>query len=114
MWAEGATMGEIAQATGETRSAIAGAIDRARKAGDVRFVSRPTPIKPSPVKPKPAPIVASVSVRPVPFVELRPGQCRWPVNSPERGGVFLCCSAPVEKSRANYCARHGAIARRGG
>jgi hypothetical protein len=42
----------------------------------------------------------------LPLFKLQPGQCHWPVNAPERGGVFLYCSAPVAKPRAVYCEAH--------
>ena len=50
----------------------------------------------------------TAAVRPLPLTSLRAGQCHWPINSPERGGVFLFCSAPAA---GNYCAKHAALAR---
>jgi hypothetical protein len=82
----------------------------------LRFALRP----PTPKKERPL-IVESALVKPVgpaAFVErkgkrlvaLKPGQCHYPINDPERGGEFLFCGEPIAKSGANYCSRHTEIA----
>jgi hypothetical protein len=43
MWGAGATFTDMARRLGESRSAIAGRIDSARKSGDPRFGPRPKP-----------------------------------------------------------------------
>ena len=114
LWQSGATFTDMGLKLGESRNVIAGRIDRARRAGDPRFAPRPKPVAAPIVASEPA-VVAPVEkllaplVRPVPFAQLQPGCCRWPVNSPERGGVFLCCSAPVAKLRGNYCEAHARV-----
>jgi hypothetical protein len=54
-------------------------------------------------RPQPLPAEAADAL---PLAKLQPGQCHWPVNAPERGEVFLYCSAPVAKPRAVYCEAH--------
>jgi hypothetical protein len=103
------SLSTIGDQLGLSRSVIAGMINRARRAGDDRFPARPKPIVAPIVAPEPAAVASPLSVRPVPFAQLRFGRCRWPVNSPERGGVFLCCSAPVAKLRGNYCEAHARL-----
>lgn len=41
----------------------------------------------------------------VTMMDLRSGMCRWPVNSPERGGEFLFCGHEVA-SGESYCQHH--------
>ena len=112
---------EISRRLKVSTGTVSGLVARARKAGDPRFPPRPNPkaapkrkirkLKPAdevvgnakPPRPEPTP------PKPVPFSELRPGQCRFPMNSPERGGQFLFCAAPV--SRRDYCAAHAAQTR---
>jgi hypothetical protein len=78
------------------------------------LLARARPRPPTPPRPpmqrkkmtaKPPP-VAATPTRPKPFGKLGPGECSWPLNAPEKGGVFLCCSAPVAKPRAVYCVEH--------
>jgi hypothetical protein len=57
MWAENRPLSEIAEAIGVSRSAIAGRIDRARRAGDARFAPRPAK--------KPEPAAKARQVKPV-------------------------------------------------
>ena len=83
-------------------------IDRARKAGDTRF--QPRPAKPSVVAPSPSVVTppAAIAAKPRPFGSLEPGECRFGLNSPERGRMseLLCCAAPVARQGAVYCAEH--------
>ena len=94
-WAQGLTIGQISVDLGLTRGAVVGVIARAREHADDRFRSRPPKPKTTRVlkpigetvgnsralPPPPAPRETG----PVPFLALRPGQCRFPLNSPERG-----------------------------
>ena len=118
LWAAGATMSDIGLKLGGSRSLVAGRIARARARGDLRFALRPpTPkkeraperqiVKPAVVKPVGA--AAFVERKGKPLVTLKPGQCHYPLNDPERGGKFLFCGEPIAKSGANYCSRHTAI-----
>ena len=119
LWAAGATLSDIGFKLGGSRSLVAGRIARARARGDLRFALRPrTPkkerapkeliVKPAVVKPVgPA---AFVERKGKPLVALKPGQCHYPLNDPERGGEFLFCAEPIAKSGANYCSRHTEIA----
>lgn len=45
--------------------------------------------------------------RPVPFIDLAPGACRWPIEG--YGADMLCCGAPQADERP-YCATHERIA----
>jgi hypothetical protein len=69
------------------------------------------------VKPEPQPVekkkAANIVVKknPVPLVELRPHQCRFPVEERSAGeviGRFLFCAAPVAEGRG-YCATHNRV-----
>jgi hypothetical protein len=125
-WAKGQTLGQIGAALGMSRGAIIGLISRARARGDDRFRSRPTTPKPKvhrlkPVdeavgkrKPLRPPLPPPEPSRPVPFLLLRPGRRKFPLNSPERGRLWvemMCCGAPVVRSGANYCQQHAEITR---
>lgn len=41
----------------------------------------------------------------VTMMDIRSGQCRWPVNAPERGGEFLFCGHEVAAGKS-YCQHH--------
>jgi len=117
LWAENRPLSEIAEAVGVSRSVVAGAIHRARRNGDRRFPSRPNPTpKPSASKDrkvKPSAPVAEASVKPVRFVDLRPGRCHWPINDAPRGqtNLFLFCGASVATRGESYCPRHAELTR---
>jgi hypothetical protein len=95
MWAAGATFTDIGLKLGESRGVIAGRIDRARRAGDVRF-------QPRPPKPKAAPKVRQVkpvgnvrSLHPPPsrprtIAYLEIDECRWPVGQTAAGRTTFC------------------------
>jgi hypothetical protein len=119
LWAAGATLSEIGLKLGGSRSLVAGRIARARARRDLRFALRPaTPKKErgpkllivKPAVAKPVGPAAFAERKGKPLVTLKPGQCRYPLNDPERGGKFLFCGEPIAKSGANYCSRHTEIA----
>jgi GcrA cell cycle regulator len=58
-------------------------------------------------EPKQSPEGAPVPLM-IPLLDLTDHMCRWPVNSPERGGDFLFCAH--EKERGSYCSFHAALA----
>lgn len=65
------------------------------------------PVPPAPVaRPAPLPVVVTGPVR---FLDLVPGQCKWPVNDPPRFGEFLFCGEPQFAERV-YCEKHCRIA----
>jgi hypothetical protein len=129
LWRETSmTQVEIAERLGVSPGALAGAIYRARAAGDLRFTAR-APRKPPPAvkrkpltaapTPKPAPVIAPMPVKtapgrkPVRFSELKHGECRWPLNSvaPGQTHLFVYCGEPVAMSGSSkggspYCERH--------
>ena len=118
LWAAGATLSDVGLKLGGSRSLVAGRIAKARARGDLRFALRPpTPKKkraPKPLIVKPAVVkpvgpAAFVERKGKPLAALKPGQCRYPLNDPERGGEFLFCAEPIAKSGANYCSRHTEI-----
>ena len=115
LWAAGATLSDIGLKLGGSRSLVAGRIARARARGDLRFALRP----PRPKRERgPSKLLIVKPVGPAAFVErkgkplaaLKPGQCHYPLNDPERGSEFLFCADPIAKSGANYCSRHTEIA----
>jgi hypothetical protein len=126
-WTEGLTLGEVGKELELSRETIAGLVARAREHGDDRF-------HPHPPKPRAKPLAKSRVLkptdetvgnsrappsppeppRPVAFLRLRPGQCRFPVNSPERGRLaaeLVCCGEPIVRWGAAYCSRHEALTR---
>ena len=114
LWAAGATLSDIGLKLGGSRSLIAGRIARARARGDLRFALRPTTPKkergPKLLIVKPVGPAAFVERKGKPLAALKPGQCHYPLNDPERGGEFHFCGEPIAKSGANYCSRHTEIA----
>lgn len=56
-------------------------------------------------KPLPA-VPTAFECRPVPLMDLKHGDCRWPVNTPARGESYLFCANPADGS---YCQHHKAI-----
>ena len=122
MWAENRPLSEIAEAIGVSRSAIAGRIDRARRAGDARFAPRPAKLKPEPaakarqVKPvaevvgkaRPANPVWPVRENGYLLIEMDSRQCRFAVNSSaSKGELHRFCGAPTPPGSA-YCREHKA------
>ena len=121
-WKAGASIDEIAEAAGATRSAMLGTIQRRRDL----FPARRTKCQPKPI-PKPvAPAMpvfenAPSAVRsvndlsrfqiagssPVAFVDLGRRQCRFPLECLEvvSGPETLCCGAKTE-DLASYCTGH--------
>ena len=117
LWPAGATLTQIERTTGVSRGVAIGRIHRARKAGDKRFAPRPPKPK-APKSRKLKPIGETIGSSralpppepsgPVPFLLLRPGMCKFPLNSPERGSVsaaMVCCGAPVVQPGSSYCRR---------
>jgi hypothetical protein len=126
-WTEGLTLEQIGKTLALTRETVAGLVARAREHGDGR-------VHPRPPKPRAKPPVKSCVLkpvgemervrefanhppeppRPVAFLRLRPGQCRFPVNSPERGRLaaeLMCCGEPIVRWGAAYCGQHEALSR---
>jgi hypothetical protein len=131
LWAAGATLSEICAELGSTRGSIAGKISRAHRAGDPRFVKRPSrnagrrdhvsdepqgsPLAAkSPLeavrgprvdegRPEGALTAATEPARPRLLVDLDPADCRWPVGeAPD--GRHLFCGRPQAPGRL-YCAQ---------
>jgi hypothetical protein len=124
LWAAGQTLGQIERSTGLSRGVAIGHIYRARKAGDPRFQPRPPrspPLKVRKLKPadeavgnRRPPPPAPPETMPVPFLALRSGACKFPLNSPARGRLcdeMLCCGKSVVRPGANYCGQHEALTR---
>ena len=99
---------EIARKLGVRPGVVSGLVGRARRNGDERFPRRPKPSpkrkappKPRKLKPigehignarplRPPPVLAG----PIPFLQLRSGMCKFPLNSPEHGSVSAAwCAA---------------------
>jgi hypothetical protein len=94
LWARGKPLSEIGQALGVSRGKIAGAIDRARKAGDRRFGRRPPPPKAKVMQaPRAANVAASPPAPPRLMIDWPWNGCRWPVGlaADER---HLFCGSP--------------------
>jgi GcrA cell cycle regulator len=67
-------------------------------------IIKPKKFKPLPA-PKPAPVQAPIPTAPVPFIDLQPGQCCWPIGEPRAPG-FGACGRVVGENGASYCAAH--------
>ncbi len=132
LWSAGATQDVIAREFRTTRNVLAGVVARARKSGDARFPlraalprggrkpkpaasickpvvapSRESSAKPAPVSPPagPPPEPKSQSAG-LPLWQLESRDCRFALNSPEKGvGEYLFCGAPAVPGRP-YCGRH--------
>ena len=98
LWSQGKALSAIAKSLGVSRGKVAGAIDRERKAGNSRFRSRPPPpTKARVVRPadenignrRARPAAQSTPPRPKLLIDLRPGQCLWPVGLARRRTAFI-------------------------
>jgi hypothetical protein len=90
---EGATYMECAAMTGRTKGAIAGCIRRYTQGKEAL-----------PVEPPPATFRVAQ-------VELKAGQCKWPVaDAPDLVGGYAFCAQPVGHQGAVYCDRHRRLA----
>ena len=122
----GQSQRQIARKLSLNAGTVSGLIMRARRRGDARFPARPDPTprvkpppKPRPLKPRDETAGNVRPPKPIPFLLLRPGMCKFPLNSPERGAVgatMVCCGAPIGRPGAAYCATcaEKAVATRGG
>lgn len=121
MWAEGASAADIAAELGHglTRNAVIGRVHRdglhrTRK-------SQPTPMKRGRrVRTKAVRAVTFApqaqepsSTGPKTLIDIRPSDCRFPINDPDRGEPYLFCAAPRMNDEP-YCAEHCRVAFRVG
>lgn len=131
MWAENATLTEIADAIpGATRSAVSGKVRRLglayktseetrainKRAGLVREAEKRAvrkktepPIKPEP--PPPPPTAARISFAPTGgkvLTDLKPSDCRWPIGDPQRLDFRFCGAERLFDGP--YCEGHAAVA----
>ena len=119
LWAGGATLSQIEQATGVSRGVAIGRIHRLRRAGDAHFTPRPP-------KPKVRRIVKPVdevvgNSRPLPpapepsgprlLIDLDWHGCRWPMGE-ATDGRHLFCGRPQAPGKP-YCERCVARAKGG-
>ena len=118
LWGQGKALSTIGEELNVSRGKVAGVIHRARRAGDARFRLRPiaarareeakvgiakptTPVEKPPIKAAPPP---APPPRPRLLIELRQGQCLWPVGE-AADGRHLFCGQPRD-SRRPYCEAH--------
>jgi hypothetical protein len=82
-WAKGKPLSEIGEALGISRGVVAGAIHRARGAGDDRFAPRPIVALIAPIVARSVAIVASEPVKSAPrlLIDLGSRDCRWPTGA---------------------------------
>lgn len=115
----GLSYGSIAQEFGTSRSAIAGRISRLRALGS--FIASPehqARIRPprrtykqiSATKPKPKPKKIIIFQGAVPFFDLLPHHCRYPIDNPwlcdcHNNGRMAFCGEPVLDGRS-WCDHH--------
>jgi GcrA cell cycle regulator len=110
---------QIARKLGVSRGAVAGVVDRARKAGEV-FAPGERPKRSPKTRPAPAELVATtLCVADAPaepicasfgrkaFFQLREGDCRFPFGDMRQGGVSFC-GEPALEGRS-WCRAHAEI-----
>lgn len=122
LWTQGLSAAEVARRLGGvTRNAVIGKVWRLRLSGG-RPPGPPRPVRvarsprrrrsrgvrrvgPGPLEAQPAWTPGSGLV--ADLLDLRPGDCRWPVGDPREPG-FAFCGRPAE--RGPYCGGHGRLA----
>jgi GcrA cell cycle regulator len=67
----------------------------------------PVPEPPPPLPRPPPPPKPRLKPGTFTLLDLRPHECRWPTNSPERGGLYLFCGFPAEEG--SYCREHAGV-----
>ncbi len=121
LWRGGLSAGQIAIALGGgvTRNAVIGKIHRlglkrradtrpaapvARRPAKVTPARTPEPVHAPPAE-IPAPPPAEHRTGPVSLLELRDGECRYPIGDPGTPS-FGFCGSRVHEAGASYCAKH--------
>lgn len=133
-WADGVRCSLIAAELGRTKNSIIGRAGRLglppRQAGwprtDNNTKKKPIVDRRHPVEkrrmlhlmeleavPEVAPMAPGEPIDGTPLLELSENQCRWPVNEPTKGEVYLFCKAS-KVGESSYCACHAMIAAWGG
>ena len=110
LWAQGVITEEIARRLDMTKGSVCRLARDARLRGDPRFPARgrfdmtkrkcvpiPPPSPPPPPKTNPM------------LLDLKPGECKWPVRSGEERGEHYFC-AERQLPGGPYCAEHEALA----
>ena len=106
LWAQSdKSLSEIGEAVGVSRGKIAGAIHRAREAGDKRFGPRPVAPKAPIVAPAIAIVAPPEPARHAPqlLIDLGSRDCRWPVGVAADGRHTFCAQPQVS---GPYCGDH--------
>jgi hypothetical protein len=105
LWKQGKPLSAIGEALGISRGQAAGAIDRARKAGDLRFPLRPSkpPPKPEAKHAPPTTVVAPPPAGRKLLIDLPTDGCRYPTGLAD-DGRHLFCGRPRAPGRP-YCRR---------
>lgn len=125
LWRSGYSASDIARTIGVSRSAVLGKVFRLelphRKAPQPRPVKSKAEVKrdrnrfvptrlyaKAPPRPLPPPVIIESNPRGVTLLDLKSGDCRWPMGDPRDPG-FLYCGDNV-RDGSSYCAAHHAIA----
>ena len=104
LWAQGVITEEIARRLDMTKGSVCRLARDARLRGDPRFPPRG---RFDMTKRKCAPIPI-IKINPM-LIDLKPGQCKWPVRSEgERGEEHHFCADPQAPS-SPYCKTHAAL-----
>lgn len=106
---------QIAEHFDVTRNAVIGVVHRSKALSAIGFaqVFRGVPKalvgspKPHVSKPKSAPIKV-LSPRFIPLMDLKRGECKWPVNHAARGETHLFCGNSAEFDKP-YCRTHAPL-----
>ena len=88
----GQSQRQIARKLSLNAGTVSGLIMRARRRGDARFPARPDPTprvkpppRPRPLKPRDETAGNVRPPKPIPFLLLRPGMCKFPLSRPAGG-----------------------------
>ncbi len=113
LWSEGKTAAEIAKELGGvTRNAVIGKAHRLKLSSRVSPIQqnkKPLQAKKAPEKKKPhKPMVQDMNREKYDLIDLKGGQCRWPIGDPKEKNFGFCGDEGVPG--LPYCMEHAQMA----
>jgi hypothetical protein len=109
---------QIAEHFDVTRNSVIGVVHRSKALSAIGFAHKfggwrkatltPRTIRPKRVAvPKPE-LIEVIPPRFITLMELKRGECKWPVNDAARGELHLFCGTPAEPDKP-YCCTHAPL-----